>query len=220
MAKKQAFIISFEGIEGTGKSTQSRLLGNFLKSKGFKTAFFREPGSSVFGEQIRNVLLHSKSKLSALTETLLFIAAREQLRLEKIEPNIRKKDIVILDRYIDATVAYQGYGSGVDLKLINQLNQAAIGKCIPDLTILFDIDPRIGLIRCGRGDRFEKRRLAFHKRVRAGYLRIAKADFKRIKIIKVNTDIKTIQKQLRDIIANEFDLRKNKQASRLFKKQL
>jgi dTMP kinase len=218
MTKKQAFIISFEGIEGTGKSTQSRLLGNFFKSKGLKIAFFREPGSSVFGEQMRNVLLHSKSRLSALTETLLFIAAREQLRLEKIEPNISKKDIVIIDRYIDATVAYQGYGSGVDLKLINQLNQAAIGKCIPDLTVLFDIDPRVGLIRCGRGDRFEKRKLAFHKRVRAGYLSIAKADSRRIKVIKVDADIKTIQSKLRNIIANEFKLRNNKQAARLFKK--
>lgn len=210
MTKKNAFIISFEGIEGTGKSTQSRLLGNFLRSKGFKIAFFREPGSSAFGEQIRNILLHGKSKLSALSETLLFIAAREQLRLEKIEPSISKKDIVIIDRYLDATVAYQGYGSGVDINLINQLNKAVIGTCIPDLTILFDLDPKLGLVRCGRGDRFEKRKLSFHQKVRNGYLQIAKVNSKRIKIIKVDSDINSIQKQLRDIIANEFDFGKNK----------
>ncbi|MBU1088171.1 MAG: dTMP kinase [Candidatus Omnitrophica bacterium] len=218
MAKKQAFIISFEGIEGTGKSTQSYLLGSFLRKQGFKTAFFREPGSSVFGEQIRNILLHGKSKLSALTETLLFIAAREQLSIEKIQPNITKKDIVIIDRYMDATVAYQGYGSGVDIKLINQLNKAVAGKCIPDLTVLFDIDPEIGLIRCGRGDRFEKRKLSFHQRVRAGYLKIAKENPDRIKVIKVENDIKTIQNQLRDILVNEFNFGKRKSAKRVFKK--
>lgn len=210
MTKKRAFIISFEGIEGCGKSTQSRLLGNHLRNKGLKIAFFREPGSSSFGEQIRNVLLHGKSKLSSLTETLLFVAAREQLRLEKIEPNLEKKDIVIIDRYIDATIAYQGYGSGVDLKLINQLNKAAIGTCIPDLTVLFDIDPKIGLVRCGRGDRFEKRKLSFHKRVRAGYLKLARANSRRIKLIQVKSDIKTIQEQLRDIVFNEFNCRKTK----------
>ncbi|MBU1044646.1 MAG: dTMP kinase [Candidatus Omnitrophica bacterium] len=210
MHKKQAFIISFEGIEGTGKSTQSRLLSSFLAKQGFKTAFFREPGSSVFGEQIRNILLHGKSKLSALSETLLFIAAREQLRIEKIQPNIAKKDIVIIDRYIDATVAYQGYGSGVDIELINQLNKVVIGKCIPNLTILFDIDPKIGLVRSGRGDRFEKRKISFHQRVRMGYLKIAKENPDRIKIIKVDTDIKTIQNQLRTILNNEFNFKKRK----------
>jgi len=210
MVKKRAFIISFEGIEGTGKSTQSYLLGKFLRKQGFKIAFFREPGSSVFGEQIRNILLHGKTNLCAVTETLLFIAARQQLSLEKIEPNVLKKDIVIIDRYIDATVAYQGYGSGVDIKLIKQLNKTVAGNCIPDLTILFDIDPKVGLVRSGRGDCFEKRKMSFHEKVRAGYLKIAKENPGRIRVIKVESDIKAIQNQLRDILTNEFNFAENK----------
>jgi dTMP kinase len=208
MTKKRAFIISLEGIEGTGKSTQSQLLRNYLRKKGMKIAFFREPGSSKFGEQIRNMLLHGKSRLDAVTETLLFMAARNQLRIEKISPNLAKKDIVIIDRFLDATAAYQGYGSGIDVKLIDELNKKVVDQCLPDLTILFDVDPKIGLKRSGRGDRFEKRDLAFHQRVRKGYLKIAKKNPKRIKVIKINQDIKTIQQKLRDMVANELASRK------------
>ena len=107
MTKKKAFLISFEGVEGTGKSTQSKLVSNYLRSKGLKVAFFREPGTTVAGEKIRDILLHGKAKLNHFSETLLFIAARTQLVNEKIKPVAQNKDIIILDRYIDATVAYQ-----------------------------------------------------------------------------------------------------------------
>ena len=206
MTKKKAFIISFEGIEGTGKSTQSKLLGDYLRKKGIKTAFFREPGSSKFGEQIRDILLHSKTKLDKVSETLLFMSARNQLRMEKIEPAMSEKDVVIIDRYIDATVAYQGYGSGVDIKLINKLNQVVADKCFPDLTILFDIDVNTGIKRCGRADKFEKRSLFYHNKVRNGYLQIAKKNTKRVKVIKVDRDIETIQNELRLIIFNELNV--------------
>ena len=202
MSRKRGILLSFEGIEGTGKSTQTSLLCKYLKNKGIKYALLREPGSSVIGEQIRDILLFSKGKLSCFAETLLFITARDQLRREKIEPALEKKDVVILDRYADATMAYQGYGSGVDRKLINDLNKLAIGPAIADVTILFDIDPKIGLTRSGRNDRFEKRKLTFHKRVRRGYLEIAKANPRRIKIINAKEDAACIQDKVREIFLN------------------
>ena len=175
-----------------------------------KSSVFREPGSSGLGEQIRQILLHSKRKLTHFCETMLFIAARGQLRFEKIEPNLTKKDVIILDRYIDATVAYQGYGSGVDLNLIKQLNIAAAGSVVPDITILMDIDPRIGLQRCGRSDRFEKRKLAFHKKVRFGYLQLAKKNPRRIKLFSSDEKIVLIQEKIRKIICDEIAGRRKK----------
>ena len=210
MSKKRGILLSFEGIEGTGKSTQTRRLCNYLKNKGIKYTVLREPGSSVLGEQIRNILLYSKGNLSYFAETLLFIVARDQLRRQKIETALEKKDVVILDRYADATLAYQGYGSGVDLKLIKQLNKLAMGPAIPDVTILFDIDPKIGLVRSGRNDRFEKRKLAFHKRVRQGYLRLAKENPKRIKIINAKEDVAYIQDKVREILLSALKSKKSR----------
>jgi len=208
MRKKRAFLLSFEGIEGTGKSTQIQLLNRFLKKKGFKTCVFREPGSSVIGEEIRKILLHSHAKLTLFSETMLFIAARNQLILEKIEPNILKKDIIILDRYLDATVAYQGFGAGVNLKLINDLNKEAVGIYMPDVTILLDIDPKSGLKRSGRTDRFEKRKLDFHKKVRSGYLRLAKETPRRIKKVSTVRDIGSVQKQIQEFVCRAIKNRK------------
>ncbi len=204
MSKKRGILLSFEGIEGTGKSTQTRLLCTYLKNKGIKYALLREPGSSVIGEKIRDILLFSKGNLSCFAETLLFIVARDQLRRQKIEAALKKKDVVILDRYGDATIAYQGYGSGVDRKLINALNKMAMGAAIPDLTILLDIDPKLGLVRSGRNDRFEKREMAFHKRVRQGYLAVAKANPKRVKIINAKNDVDCIQAKVREIFLSVF----------------
>ncbi|MBU4304131.1 MAG: dTMP kinase [Candidatus Omnitrophica bacterium] len=208
MIKKRAFIISFEGIEGTGKSTQCRLLSAYLRRRGLDVAVFREPGTSVAGEQIRRILLHGKGKLTLLAETLLFLAARAQLKAEKIAPQLRKRDVIILDRYIDATLAYQGYGSGVDLALIKEINSAAVGDCVPDSTILLDIAPKIGLSRCAGNDRIEKRKLSFHKKVRKGYLCLARENAKRIKLIPVKSDINVIQTKIQEIIDNELNRRK------------
>ncbi|MCG2711902.1 MAG: dTMP kinase [Candidatus Omnitrophica bacterium] len=210
MSKKRGILLSFEGVEGTGKSTQTRRLCKYLKNKGIKYTVLREPGSSVLGEQIRHILLYSKGKLSNFAETLLFIAARDQLRRQKIDAALEEKDVVILDRYADATIAYQGYGSGVDLKLIRELNKIAMGAAIPDVTILFDIDPGIGLVRSGRNDRFEKRKLAFHERVRQGYLRIAKENPKRIKIINAKEDVVCVQDKVRVILLNALKSTKSR----------
>ncbi len=200
MKKKRALLISFEGIEGTGKSTQCRLLVNYLRKNGLKTAFFREPGSSLTGEGIRNILLHSKGKLTCFCETMLFIAARGQLIEEKIRPLLFKKDVIILDRFIDATVAYQGYGAGVDRKLIKELNRAAIGELVPDLTILLDVPVKTGIVRCRRTDRFEKRKLAYHQKVREGYLRIRRGNPGRIKLVSGEDKIKDVQEKVREMV--------------------
>ncbi|MFH1459766.1 MAG: dTMP kinase [Candidatus Omnitrophota bacterium] len=210
MKNPRAFIISFEGIEGAGKSTQCRLLAQFLKKKGFKIKVFREPGSSSVGEKIRDILLHSKGKLTHFCETVLFIAARNQLQCEKILPILAKKDMIILDRYIDATSAYQGYGSGVDLNLIKNLNKYAAGDVIPDITILMDIDVQSGIARCGRGDRFERRKLNFHEKVRKGYLKIAKQDPERIKIVSAKGEIASVQADIRRLILNAIKRKKYK----------
>ncbi len=208
MSRKRAFLISFEGIEGTGKSTQSRLLINYLKKKGLKVSFFREPGSSSIGEDIRNILLHGKGKITPFAETLLFAAARGQLCRQKIRPVLWKKDVIILDRYYDATAAYQGYGSGCSLVLIEQLNKFAVEDIIPDLTILLDISPRIGLKRSGRGDRFERRKINFHEKVRNGYLQLAKKHSRRIKVVPVAGDILSVQKAIEGIVINALDKRR------------
>lgn len=204
MTKKRAFLLSMEGIEGTGKSTHCRILSRFLKRQGYKVCIFREPGSSSLGEKIREILLHSKNELTAFCETLLFVAAREQLVTQKLKKNLYTKDVIILDRYIDATLAYQGYGAGVDVRLIKQLNKAAVGKLVPDLTILLDVCPKTGISRSGRGDRFEKRNLAFHGKVRNGYLRLAKKDKKRIKVIATDTSIENVEEKIQQIIHNRL----------------
>jgi len=208
MSKKRGLLVSFEGIEGTGKSTQCRLLCEYLKRKKLKVAVFYEPGSSALGERVRRILLHGRRNISGFSEVMLFIAAREQLRKEKIEPSLKVKDIVILDRYGDSTVAYQGYGSGVDIKLIEKLNALAMGGAVADKTILLDINPNIGLLRSGRNDRFEKRKIAFHDKVRKGYLKLAKRYPRRIKLIDATSDIKLVQKQIREIIDCELKNRR------------
>jgi len=197
MAKKRALIISFEGIEGTGKSTQCRLLSAYLKKKGLKVMVMREPGSSSLGEEIRHILLHGKGKLTPFSETMLFLAARGQLCAEKIVSNAAKKDVIILDRYIDATVAYQGYGAGVDRELIRRLNAAVVGEFVPDITFLLDLSPKAGLARSGRKDRFEKRAFVFFEKVRAGYLRLAKENPKRITVIAADAAIESVRERIR-----------------------
>jgi len=210
MRKKQAFLISFEGIEGTGKSTHCRLLGRFLKNKGFKVVILREPGSSGIGEKIRQILLHTKGRITNLCEAMLFSAARVQLVDEKIKPNLSRQDVIILDRYIDATVAYQGYGAGLDIRLIKQLNQIAISGLMPQLTLLLDIAPNIGIKRSGRSDRFEKRKITFHRRVRNGYLKIARANKKRIRLVSTKADIQQIQKNIQKIVCDELRIAEKK----------
>ncbi len=200
LRRAQGLFITFEGPEGCGKSTHSRLLCDFLKARGYECLLTREPGGTRTGEEIRRILLHSDGvEMSNLTELFLFEAARSQIVEELIAPNLADGKIVICDRFTDATICYQGYAGGVDLKSINVLNALATGSLKPDLTILLDVDTVTGLGRAkSKGvDRMERKKLVYHKRVRAGYLKLAKKFPRRIKVIRMNGSIEDTQALIR-----------------------
>jgi dTMP kinase len=200
--KRRAFI-TFEGTEGCGKSTQSRLLYEYLRKKGCDCIHTREPGGTQVGERIRQVLLHSKDvRISDLTELFLFEAARAQIVQELVLPNLKKGKIVICDRFTDATVSYQGYGGRISLKVINFLNKIATDGLKPDITILLDIDIKTGLAKAkSKGsDRMELKDMAYHKRVRNGYLALARKEPRRIRIVRVEKTILETQAKIREAI--------------------
>ena len=179
--------ITIEGPEGSGKSTHSRLLCLYLKRNGYKVLHTREPGGTGVGEAIRSILLDKKNKgMSDACELFLFLAARAQVVEEVIKPALAKGYTVICDRFHDATVAYQGYGAGLGLKFIGSAGKLATGSLKPDLTILLDVETELGLKRAGTKDRMEIKSVRFHKKVREGYLKIAKKEPGRIKVIRTS----------------------------------
>jgi dTMP kinase len=171
-----AFIV-FEGGDGAGKSTQARALVQRLRRRSYPVTLTREPGGTPLGESLRRIL-KSHQGLSSLSELLLFAAARAQLTEEAVHPALQSGGIVICDRFTASTVAYQGYGRGLDLDLIHQLNQLATGGLSPDLTILLDLPAEVSLTRIGRadGDAFHAAPQEFHEKVRQGYLSQAAQD--------------------------------------------
>jgi len=175
-------LITFEGVEGSGKTTQMTRLERWLRAKGRRVSCTREPDGTRLGRAVRRLF---ELEPEPLVEVFLFMAARHQHVAEKIRPWLERGRIVLSDRYADATVAYQGYGRGVDPDLIRELNVRATGGVLPDLTLLFDLDPAEGFRRMGRRrrDAFERETLAFHRRVRRGYLEILRAEPKRVRLI-------------------------------------
>lgn len=198
--------VTFEGTEGSGKSLQARLLSRHLKKLGCKVIVTREPGNTYAGKFIRKLLLDPKNKsLDPVTELFLYLADRAQHTKEVIEPYLKKGYIVICDRFMDATVAYQGYGRKLPLGLIHKLNRLAVGGAKPDLTIILDIPVKTGLKRAIKvgpkgGDRIEREKLKFHRDVHYGYMRLAKKEPKRIKVIKVRGRINSTQEKIREIV--------------------
>ncbi len=196
----KGIFITFEGPEGCGKSTQSVLIAEHLERLGLHCVHTREPGGTGLGEKIRKLLLHSRgTRISDMAELFLFEAARAEIVDELIAPSLKAGRIVVCDRFSDATLSYQGYGGGIPLKLIRALNRISTAGLRPDLTILLDIDAAVGLKRAARKgrDRMEHKDLAYHKRIREGYLKLAGAEPSRIKVIKGTPPIKTIQKTIR-----------------------
>ena len=204
MAKKnlkKGMLITFEGPEGSGKSTHVRLLCNYLRRKGFKLLHLREPGGTAISEQVRRILLDPKNKnMDAVCEMLLYQAARAQVVGEKVLPALKEKVIVILDRFLDATISYQGFGTGLDTSLIRQIGKLVTFGIHPDLTILLDIGVKEGLRRSRRRDRIEKKSLAFHRRVRKGYLKLARENPNRIKVVPLIWKIPKTQAAIRNIV--------------------
>jgi len=171
-------LISFEGIDGSGKSTQAKRAYNHLRNKGIECRLLREPGDTVLGERIRSILLS---------------AARAELSRTVINPLLERSCAVLLDRFGDSSTAYQGYGHDVDLDFILRTNEIATGGIKPDLTILFDVDPETALSRPGNfDDRIEKRGLDFFQRVRNGFLTLAEKESDRFRIVDASQDIETV----------------------------
>lgn len=197
MAKR--FFITFEGPEGSGKTTHSKLLYEFLNKIGLRVIYTREPGGTDVGEKIRKILLDPKNRtLGAVSEMLLYMAARSRIVEEKILPALKEGKVVICDRFLDSSLAYQGYGGGLDTGLIKKLGSLVTRGLRPDLTILLDIDVKEGLRRSGAfKDRIERRPLAYHKKVRRGYLALAKEEPKRIKVISAKASIQDTQELIR-----------------------
>ena len=208
MARRGLFI-TFEGVEGAGKSTQIRRLATSLEKEGVSVLITREPGGTPISERIREVLLERKHhKMVSTTELLLYAAARSQHVAQCIAPALAEGQIVISDRFGDATVAYQGHGRGLDLELIHHLNRVATDGLVPDLTIVLDVPVKVGLGRARRRrrsmDRLEMEDFEFHQRVREGYRTIAKEEPHRVKVIHSERNFKLVRDEIRELVTRRI----------------
>lgn len=199
--------ITFEGVEGCGKTTQIRLVEDFLKLKGYDTVLTREPGGTHIGDQIRKILLSVENRaMFPVAELFLYAAARSQHVFEVIEPALKEGNIVLCDRFADATTAYQGAARKVERDFLVQVHKIATGGLKPDLTILLDLPAEIGLERAwernerecltGKEDRFEQEAVEFHERVRKGYLEIAREEPFRVKVFNALEPIDTVHQRI------------------------
>jgi dTMP kinase len=195
--------ISFEGIDGCGKTTQISLVSKYLDEKNISNSIIREPGDTKVSELIRKILLDKENKIFSNTESLLFLAARSQLVNEIILPKLKNNEFVLCDRYLDSTVAYQGFGHNLDLDLINRMNKFSTNNLFPSLTIIFDIDPKIAMkrIKINNLDRMESRSINYFNKVRDGYIKISKLYPERCTIIDCNgKDIMSVYKSVVKLI--------------------
>jgi dTMP kinase len=203
--------ITLEGIEGSGKTTQIQAIAQWLRSMGRACLTTREPGGTPIGEQIRSVLLHpDNDDLSPTAELLLYVADRIQHLETVVRPALADGKVVVCDRYFDATLVYQGYARGIDREMIRQLHQLACNGLKPDLTLLLDLAPEAGLARAWRRihadvnhkqeSRFEKETLAFHQRVRAGYLDLAHREPQRFVCIDAAADEHVVRSRIETVL--------------------
>lgn len=198
---KRGFFITFEGADGCGKTTQINLLKDYLEKEGYDVILTREPGAKGLGEKVRDILLNYDGVVSDRCESFLFLADRAQNIDIIVNPAVEAGKIVLCDRHIDSTVAYQGYGRGLDIKRIEMLNDLATNFKKPDLTIVFDIDVENSMKRVGKDkDRMESAGVDFHNRVRNGYLEIAKQEPERIKVINSVQPIDAVFEELKKIV--------------------
>jgi dTMP kinase len=211
-----AGFITFEGIEGSGKTTQMRLLYDFLKERSVAVAVTREPGGTVIGEKIRGILLDPSTKgLVPRAELFLYGAARLQHLEEVIQPALDAGTVVLCDRFMDATMAYQGYGRGLPLSEVKVVNSLVAVDLKPDLTLLLDLPVEVGLRRArernkadaaSAASRFEEEDMDFHQRVREGYLAIAAAERARVKIVPADQPVEKVARQVQQVAARALGL--------------
>ncbi len=204
--------ITFEGGDGSGKTTQIRMAKDYLRELGYDVLLAREPGGTSIGDQIRTILLDNldNTEMAAQTELLLFCASRAQLVAECIMPHLESGGVVICDRYIDSTVAYQGYGHGLNLKALRHVINFATGGLLPDVTLFLDITPEAALRRRAKGtlfgedwNRLDNKELEFHWRVYKGYREMALSEPARFMEIKADNPPEKVQEQIR-IILTEY----------------
>ena len=197
----KGLFITFEGADGCGKTTQINLLNEYLKNKNFETILTLEPGGSDIGKNLRQILLHHDGFVSKRAELFMYLADRAQHVDAVVIKNVEEGKIVLCDRHIDSLVAYQGYARGGDIEKINFLNDIATNGYKPNLTFLFDVDSTVAQTRVGNvKDRLEAEGLEFHKKVRFGYLELAKKYPDRIKVIDANQTIEEVFAQVKKVI--------------------
>jgi dTMP kinase len=202
--------ITFEGVEGSGKSTQIQALKENLENKGFRVLLTRQPGGSVLGNKIRHLILDpdQEDKPADISELLLYIADRAHHVATVIEPALKDNIIVLCDRYTDSTVAYQGYARGFSLEQLEYLNNFATKGLKPNLTIVMDLDPEIGLTRVKKNrnqlvfDRIEAEKIEFHQKVRNGFIQIAKREPNRVILVDASQNPNVITDQISKLVVN------------------
>ena len=207
---KNGLLITFEGGEGSGKTTQSEILYNTLLEKGFDAIKTREPGGTQLAEIIREILVQGESnKIDNVSELFLFAAARADHVQKVIKQCLNDNKIVICDRFIDSTLAYQGYAGRLDLNIVKEVNNISIDKIYPDLTFVFDINPTQGIERAlkenNKETRFEEKDIMYHKKIRDGYMNKARDNPHRCVVMNGTDDIKQISKKILEITLNKIN---------------
>lgn len=199
---QKGLFITFEGADGSGKTTQLNNVKAFLEQKGFDVVVTREPGALEIGQKIRNILLHHDGIIADRCEMFLFLADRAQHVETFIKPAIEAGKIVLCDRHVDSTIAYQGYGRGQDIQLLKDLNKMAVNGLTPDLTLVFDVSTEVAQERVGsEKDRMESAGIEFHKKVRNGYLELQKQECDRIKLVNANNSIEKVFEDTKEIVS-------------------
>ena len=199
---RKGILITMEGIDGSGKTTQARFLKNYFEKKGFNAVFTKEPGGTLLGKRVREILL--TEEMNPVSEFLLFASDRREHVEKVILPALNAGNIIISDRFHDSSVAYQGYGRGVSLDFINYVHRKILGNLLPDITFIVDVPPVIGLGRLGKTDRIERSGINFLKKVREGYLEMASKE-RRFFVVDGTKEKETVHKEIIKVVQNWRD---------------
>ena len=206
---KRGLFITVEGTDGSGKTTQIRLMEEYLREKGYDIVFTREPGGTRIGEKIRSLILDPKNtEMGFIAEMLLYASSRAQHVAELVKPAVLLGKVVICDRFVDSSYVYQGFGRGIELKTVEFVNNVALDGMIPDITFFFDISPEIALKRridSTGADRIENEKMEFHMKVYEGYKKLVSIYPERIKSIDSNRDVESIFEDVRKVLDKLID---------------